>query len=158
MQNAIAYAIPLFLAAMALEGILARRRGRRLYRLADAVADLGCGVGQQVAMVFLAASLFAAYAWLAEHALVRFAPGSPWPWLLAFLWVDVAYYWWHRLSHEVNLLWAVHAVHHQSEDYNLAVALRQAVLSGVTPACSGLSFGLCRYAAPASTSSRLLAG
>ena len=46
--------------------------------------------------------------------------------------VDLAYYWWHRLSHEVNLLWAVHVVHHQSEDYNLAVALRQAVLSPVT--------------------------
>jgi hypothetical protein len=27
------------------------------------------------------------------------------------------------------LLWAVHVVHHQSEDFNLAVALRQAVLS-----------------------------
>jgi alkylglycerol monooxygenase len=44
----------------------------------------------------------------------------------------VGYYWWHRLSHEVNLLWAVHVVHHQSEDYNLAVALRQAILSPVT--------------------------
>jgi alkylglycerol monooxygenase len=43
--------------------------------------------------------------------------------------VDFVYYWWHRLSHRVNLLWAVHVVHHQSEDYNLAVALRQAVLS-----------------------------
>jgi hypothetical protein len=39
--------------------------------------------------------------------------------------VDLAYYWFHRLSHEVNFLWAAHVVHHQSEDYNLAVALRQ---------------------------------
>jgi len=131
-RNYIAFAIPFFLLAMAAEALWAWRRGRRVYRLADAVADLGCGVGQQVGMVFLAASLLAAYEWLLRQAPVRLAAGSPWAWVLAFLWVDFAYYWWHRLSHEVNFLWAVHAVHHQSEDYNLAVALRQAVLSGVT--------------------------
>ena len=44
---------------------------------------------------------------------------------------DCAYYWAHRLSHEVNVLWIGHVVHHQSEDYNLAVALRQSVLQKV---------------------------
>jgi len=133
MRNYIALAIPFFLLAMAVELVVAWRRGRSVYRLQDAVADLGCGVGQQVAMVFFAAALLGAYGWLLDRAaLVRFAEGSPWPWVIAFLWVDVAYYWWHRLSHEVNVLWAVHAVHHQSEDYNLAVALRQAVLSTVS--------------------------
>jgi alkylglycerol monooxygenase len=39
--------------------------------------------------------------------------------------VDLAYYWAHRTSHEVNLFWGGHVVHHQSEDYNLSVALRQ---------------------------------
>ncbi|HEX7665132.1 MAG TPA: sterol desaturase family protein, partial [Polyangiaceae bacterium] len=38
----------------------------------------------------------------------------------------------HRASHEVNFMWAAHVVHHQSEDYNLAVALRQAVLTSWT--------------------------
>ena len=46
--------------------------------------------------------------------------------------VDFLYYWWHRLSHEVSFLWAAHVVHHQSEDYNLAVALRQAPLTNLT--------------------------
>lgn len=40
--------------------------------------------------------------------------------------------WWHRLSHEVNVLWAAHVVHHHSEDYNLAVALRQSVTTWAT--------------------------
>jgi sterol desaturase/sphingolipid hydroxylase (fatty acid hydroxylase superfamily) len=132
-RNYIALAIPFFLLAIGAELLAARARGRRVYRLQDALADLGCGVGQQVAMVFGGASLLAAYAWLLQSGAVwRFAEGSPWPWAIAFLWVDVAYYWWHRLSHQVNFLWAVHAVHHQSEDYNLAVALRQAVLSAFT--------------------------
>ena len=46
-------------------------------------------------------------------------------WLLLFLLVDLAYYWGHRMSHEINLFWGGHVVHHQSEDYNLSVALRQ---------------------------------
>ena len=42
-----------------------------------------------------------------------------------FLGVDLCYYWFHRMGHEINFLWAAHIVHHQSEDYNLSVALRQ---------------------------------
>jgi hypothetical protein len=61
-----------------------------------------------------------------------FETASAAPWLIAFVAVDLAYYWWHRLSHEVNVLWAAHVVHHQSEDYNLAVALRQAVATSFT--------------------------
>jgi alkylglycerol monooxygenase len=53
-------------------------------------------------------------------------------WLLAIVGVDFLYYWWHRLSHEVNVLWAAHVVHHTSEDFNLAVALRQAVVTHFT--------------------------
>jgi len=130
--NYIAFAIPFFLLLMGVELWVARRRGLQAYRLADSLADLGCGVAQQVAMVFFTGLLLAAYQWLHGHRLLDFPAGSPWPWLISLLFVDVAYYWWHRLSHEVNFLWAVHAVHHQSEDYNLAVALRQAVLSGFT--------------------------
>jgi hypothetical protein len=51
---------------------------------------------------------------------------------VAFFTVELGYYWWHRLSHEVNLLWAAHIVHHHSEDYNLAVALRQSVTTWLT--------------------------
>jgi alkylglycerol monooxygenase len=131
--NPIALAIPVFLVAMGLELLVARARRRQVYRLQDSVADLGCGVGQQVAGLFMAASMLAAYEWVFRHAAVaRLSAGSGWAWLLALVWVDVAYYWWHRLSHRVNFLWAVHAVHHQSEDFNLAVALRQAILSPVT--------------------------
>jgi alkylglycerol monooxygenase len=131
--NLIALAIPLFFLFIGLELFVARRRGASVYRLADALADLGCGIGQRAVLVLGAAAVLGVYALVYAHArLVTFAPGSLWPWAIAVVGVEVAYYWWHRLSHEVNLLWAVHVVHHQSEDYNLAVALRQAILSPVS--------------------------
>jgi len=129
----IALAVPVFFLLIGLELLLARVRGRRVYRFTDSFADLGCGVTQRVVLLLFEAALLASYALLHEHGrLWTFAPGSPWPWVIAIVGVDLGYYWWHRLSHEVNFLWAVHVVHHQSEDYNLAVALRQAVLSPVT--------------------------
>jgi sterol desaturase/sphingolipid hydroxylase (fatty acid hydroxylase superfamily) len=131
-RNYIALAIPFFLLAMAVELWAAHARGRRVYRLGDALADLGCGVGQQVSLVFAGAVLLAGYGWVHAHARLVTWRSAGGPWLIAFVWVDFAYYWWHRLSHEVNVLWAAHVVHHQSEDYNLAVALRQSILTSYT--------------------------
>src|SRR6266849_5771702 len=127
MANYIARALPFFFLLMGVELWVAGRRGARVYRFNDALVDLSCGMTQQVLLVFAAGLLGAGYLWLYQH---RFwTLHGPVAWLLAFFAVDFIYYWWHRLSHRVNFLWAVHVVHHQSEDYNLAVALRQAVLS-----------------------------
>ena len=50
--------------------------------------------------------------------------------ILLFLGVDFFYYWFHRLAHEISIIWGSHVVHHQSEEYNLTVALRQAWVQG----------------------------
>ncbi len=131
MSSLIAKAIPFFFIGIGIELWVARRRGLKLYRLGDAMADMGCGVLQQVTNMLYLGVLVAAYDALYEHA--RLATLPTWlGWLLAVAGVDFVYYWWHRLSHEVNLLWAAHVVHHQSEDYNLAVALRQSITTSIT--------------------------
>ena len=129
----IALAVPVFFLLIGLELLIARVRRRSVYRFTDSYADLGCGVAQRVVLLLFEVGLLGVYELLYQHGrIVTFAPGSLWPWVIAIIGVDLGYYWWHRLSHEVNVLWAVHVVHHQSEDYNLAVALRQAVLSPIT--------------------------
>lgn len=133
MQAIIALAIPFFFLAIAIEVRAARRAGVQAYRFADAITDLSCGVGNQVMALLFGAALLGAYAALYDRfTLVRFEDGSPWPWVIGIVGVDFLYYWWHRFSHEVNVLWAAHVVHHQSEDYNLAVALRQALFTSFT--------------------------
>lgn len=133
--NYAAFALPIFAAAVLAEVLLARRRGRasELYSLGTALSDAGCGAVFQAAEVLLTLLTFALYGLVYEHArLLTWADGSPWPWIIGLLGVDFLYYWWHRVSHVVNVMWAVHGVHHQSEDYNLAVALRQPLLEPVT--------------------------
>ena len=132
MRDYIALAIPLFFLLIAVELILAKRRGVSVYRLSDALTDISCGVTAQVAAIFFAALQLSIYAWFYEaHRWFTFTSALL-TWVVAFIGVDLAYYWWHRASHEVNFLWAAHVVHHQSEDYNLAVALRQSALTSWT--------------------------
>lgn len=124
--RAIALSIPFFFGLIAVELVVARRQKRELYRLHDAIASLSCGVGQQIVYLFTAALAIAAFVWIHGHVAL-FHPNmrSPLSWVALVLLVDHSYYWFHRASHRVNFLWAGHAVHHQSEEYNLSTALRQ---------------------------------
>lgn len=131
--NYIAYAVPAFFVLIAVElFVLWRRERLSWFRFDDAITNLSCGIGQQVLGVLLKAGLVAVYAFVHAHGLRLLPEDSIWTWVAAFLGVDFAYYWWHRASHRVNFLWAIHAVHHQSEEYNLSVALRQAWFSSIT--------------------------
>ena len=81
--------------------------------------------------VFVKTALFAAYLLLfARYRLFELPSASLAVWLACFLGVDFLYYWVHRTSHEVNAFWAAHVVHHQSKEFNLAVALRQGAFQG----------------------------
>jgi sterol desaturase/sphingolipid hydroxylase (fatty acid hydroxylase superfamily) len=129
--NLIVLAIPVFFLLIAIEVVWARLAERDVYRVNDAVNDISCGILDQVADVFLKTFLFAGYVFVFERFRVFEIPGgAPWAWLACFVGVDFFYYWFHRWSHEVNAGWAAHIVHHQSEEYNLAVALRQGALQG----------------------------
>ena len=131
----IVYAIPVFFVMIALEVIVGWVSGKRLYRINDSVNDLSMGIVSTIGGAFTGALSFAAYMFVwdqfrlldfgAEHLGAWQFP--IWVWVLAFVCKDFVYYWAHRMSHEMNLGWATHIAHHQSEEYNLSVALRQGV-------------------------------
>jgi alkylglycerol monooxygenase len=60
-----------------------------------------------------------------NYALVHLAADSYFTWILGLIAIDFLYYWFHRLGHEVNVMWTTHQSHHSSEDFNLTTALRQ---------------------------------
>ena len=76
-------------------------------------------------------SMLALYVYIHEHHRVVDLPwDSTLTWILSAMAVDCGYYWFHRASHEVGLLWAVHQVHHSSQEFNLTTAFRQPLLQG----------------------------
>jgi sterol desaturase/sphingolipid hydroxylase (fatty acid hydroxylase superfamily) len=129
--NLIVLAIPVFFALIAVELLAAWIAGKPRYRLADAVSDLSCGIVQQLTELVLKAALFAGYVLIFERFRIATLGGDRlWAWIACLVGVDFLYYWFHRTSHEVGAMWATHVVHHQSEDFNLAVALRQGAFQG----------------------------
>jgi sterol desaturase/sphingolipid hydroxylase (fatty acid hydroxylase superfamily) len=51
--------------------------------------------------------------------------------VMAFLVHDLSYYWEHRCSHRIGLLWAFHAIHHSSNEFNHSTAARGCWLDGL---------------------------
>jgi alkylglycerol monooxygenase len=129
--NPIVLSIPIFFLLIGIELLIERYTHRKLYRLPDTIANLSCGITQQLSGLFLKIFAVGAYQYLFEHYTLFTWERNGLYWLVLFLLVDLAYYWAHRMSHEVNLFWGGHVVHHQSEEYNLSVALRQSSLQVV---------------------------
>ena len=122
----IVLATPGFLALIALEFAVGRARGRDTYRLNDALNSIGLGIMSQITGLFVALFTLGIYTAVHEHLAIWSMPkDSAAVWLGALIAYDFFYYWHHRAGHRIALFWASHAVHHQSEDYNLSTALRQ---------------------------------
>ena len=121
----VSLSVPLFFLLIGLELAVTRKKPDMRYRLADSISSLSCGVGQQVLGAFLHVIPVAAYAFVFDRLRVTTLPETPLVWVALVLGVDLGYWTYHWASHRVNFLWAMHAVHHQSEEYNLSTALRQ---------------------------------
>jgi len=125
-ERVILWATPVFFALIAIEALVAWRRRRAPYRLADAINSIALGQLSTYVGVFTRLVTLGLYVVAFRHArMLTLDAGSVWVWLAALLLYDFLYYWNHRLGHEVNVLWAAHVVHHQSEEFNLSTALRQ---------------------------------
>ncbi len=130
------YAIPLFVTLLVLEQALlrrARREGRdvRGARREDTWASLAMGVGNVVVAAVVHGATLGLYFWLYERRVFELGSGAS-AWVLLFFAEDFTYYWWHRASHEVRLLWAAHENHHSSEYFNYSTALRQSYTTPFT--------------------------
>ncbi|WP_345051186.1 sterol desaturase family protein [Hymenobacter glaciei] len=129
--NPIVLSIPIYFILIGVELLAERWHQTQRYHLADALTNISCGVTSQVTAAFMRIVGVGAYAFIYEHWALLHIRQSWAVGLLLFVLVDFGYYWAHRLSHEINLFWGGHVVHHQSEDYNLSVALRQSSLQSV---------------------------
>lgn len=128
-MSLIIFAIPVFFLLIGIELLITKMKNLSYYRMNDAIANLSCGIGSQISGIFLKTVTFIGYKYLYDHSIWKIE-NSILMFILLFIGVDFFYYWFHRLAHEISFLWGSHVVHHQSEEYNLTVALRQAWLQG----------------------------
>ncbi len=120
-------AMPVFLALVLLEKWYGMLRGRDTYRNMDMISSLSSGITNVVKDVLGLSVTILAYSWLVAHVAIFRIESTFWVYLIAFVALDFSGYWMHRMAHQINFFWNKHAIHHSSEDFNLACALRQSV-------------------------------
>jgi sterol desaturase/sphingolipid hydroxylase (fatty acid hydroxylase superfamily) len=122
------YAIPFFVLLLVVEAISFRHYHEDDlvgYELRDTRTSLAMGLGNVAVNVVWKLVVVVIYAALYELTPFRMPEDAWWAWVLLFLADDLAYYWFHRVSHVSRLFWASHVVHHSSQHFNLSTALRQ---------------------------------
>lgn len=131
MVNIIAFGVPFFLLFMGVEYWYSRKKGYKIFQFSESIANINVGIAERLLDVFTTGLFFYVFDYVYRHFAI-FPIKSGWiTWFLLFLATDFVWYWYHRFAHEINLFWAVHVVHHQSEDFNFTVSARITVFQAI---------------------------
>lgn len=131
LNDPVTYAIPVFIIAILVELFIDVKEKLQVYHKGEAWASIAMGAGSVVINLFTKFMYFVFFSYIYENWSFWQLGFVWWVWLIAFFADDFSFYWHHRLSHEIRILWAAHSNHHSSQDYNLAVALRQSWTEGI---------------------------
>lgn len=124
-------AMPAFLALVLFEKFYGLLKGKDTYRNMDMLSSLSSGITNVVKDVLGLSMSIMTYSWMVERVAIYKVENTVLVYIIAFIVLDFQGYCVHRLAHEINFFWNKHAIHHSSEDFNLACALRQSISSFV---------------------------
>ena len=93
------------------------------------ISSLSSGITNVTKDVLGLSLVVISYEWMVNKLAITQVPNGFFTYLIAFIALDFAGYWIHRIAHEYNIFWNNHIIHHSSEDFNLACALRQSISS-----------------------------
>jgi alkylglycerol monooxygenase len=129
--NYIAFAVPFFAFFMLLEYYISKIKNRKVHQINESVANLNVGIAERITDLLTTGTFFFVFTWLNANFSIFSIESSVTTWILLFLVTDLLWYWYHRFGHTVNLFWATHIVHHQSDDFNYTVAARITVFQAI---------------------------
>jgi len=121
------YAIPFFIILLGIEYAFSRWMNVEVIRSFDTISSISSGLTNTIKDVLGLAVVIISYSWMVDHLSIIEVQSSFLLYLFTFIGLDFAGYWSHRFEHEINLFWNRHIIHHSSEEFNLACALRQNV-------------------------------
>ena len=124
------YAIgaPIVLAMIFLEILVSNFRNQNFYKRGDTLCTVGLLLGNIIVAFAIKGIVLAFHIYLYQYRVFDFVNEIPiWAlWIITFISIDLVFYVYHRMSHRIRFLWAIHLSHHSSEEMNFAVSFRQA--------------------------------
>jgi alkylglycerol monooxygenase len=124
-------AMPAFLLLIIIEKFYGLYKGEDSVPLMDAASSISSGITNAVKDVLGLSITFISYEWMVSKIAIFHLEANILSYCIGFIAIDFYGYWGHRLAHQINFFWNKHAIHHSSEEFNLACALRQSISSFV---------------------------
>ena len=125
--NALLIAIPAFVVLLLTEIAYGQWSGKQTYVFMDTIASLSSGLTNILKDTLGLVVILVSYSWLSAQLAITHIDAGLWLYIIAFICIDFASYWSHRLNHKINFFWNQHVIHHSSEEFNMACALRQSI-------------------------------
>jgi sterol desaturase/sphingolipid hydroxylase (fatty acid hydroxylase superfamily) len=119
--------MPAFLLLVLSEKLYGYLKGKDTVRNMDMLSSLTSGITNVTKDVLGLSLSILSYQWMVTHLAFVHIQSTLLVYIIAFIALDFAGYWVHRIAHEYNFFWNNHIVHHSSEEFNLACALRQSI-------------------------------
>ncbi|WP_340077499.1 sterol desaturase family protein [Leptobacterium sp. I13] len=120
-------AIPFFIGLVLIEVLFGFFVKNQKHRALDTVSSLSSGLTNIIKDSLGLAIIIISYPYLLEHLALFHIESTLMVYIAGFIFIDFAGYWNHRLAHKINFFWNEHVIHHSSEEFNLACALRQSI-------------------------------
>lgn len=156
--NFLAWVVPLILGFIAIEYYVARRQGKAYFKFANSISNLNVGIAERLSDVFVTSAFYYVYDYLYQHYAFFKIPETWYNWLFLLLLTDFIWYWYHRFGHEINLLWGLHIVHHQSPEFNYTASVRITVFQAAARTCFWAILPIIGFSAPMITSILIVHG
>jgi|TARA_B100001093_G_scaffold112474_1_gene104827 sterol desaturase/sphingolipid hydroxylase (fatty acid hydroxylase superfamily) len=125
---------PIVLAMILVEVFVSNWDNKTLYKKNDTLCTAGLLIGNILMVYAFKGLTLGLHFYLYQFRIFDVNQVMPiWLlWVTTFILIDLVFYIYHRMSHRVRFLWAIHMSHHSSEEMNFAVSFRQAWLGPVS--------------------------
>lgn len=124
LTKAFAFSIVTMVLLVLGEYFVSKLMKKKVFEFSDSLTNLACGVLERTIFLLFVVIYYASFTYLYNNYSITHIPVNPITTVLLFIAVDFFWYWYHRAGHEINILWAAHITHHQSEEYNYTLSFR----------------------------------
>ena len=129
--NILLITIPIFLVLIVVEVSYGVWKNDQKHSYMDTISSLSSGFTNLMVDILGLGIIIFSYPFFYERLKIVELEESILLYFLAFVCVDFASYCHHRLKHSINIFWNMHVIHHSSEEFNLACALRQSITNNL---------------------------
>ncbi|MFT6716030.1 MAG: alkylglycerol monooxygenase [Saprospiraceae bacterium] len=121
--NAFALSVVIMILLLLGEYVASLLLKKKVFNFSDTVTNAACGILERGIYLLFVFAYFGVFDYMFQFRIMTI-PTTWWSFIILFFAVDFLWYVYHVGGHVINVLWAAHITHHQSEEFNFSLSFR----------------------------------